>query len=70
MRRTKKQPTIAEKIRAVLTSEPQRVPVVAERAGVSMTDVFTAVIDEPDRYRVVDLQTKPGRGQLSAIALA
>lgn len=67
----KRAKTAAQKIESVLTAEPQRVPAIAERAGVSMVDVFAFAASDPDgmKIRIVDMQTKPGRGQLTGLAL-
>lgn len=68
VKRTK---TAAEKIEAVLSTTPRRVPEIATLAGVSMTEVFAFASADPEgvRIRIVDMQTVAGRGQLAGLAL-
>ena len=70
MAKRAKEQTPTLKIISVLTHELQRVPDVAERAGVSMAEVFALINDGDLRVRAEDMQTKRGRGLAMGIALA
>ena len=70
MTRRAQEQTSKSKIISVLTHELQRVPDVAERAGVPMAEVFALINEGDSRVRAEDMQTKRGRGLAMGIALA